>query len=227
MTRRAIAPLICALALAALPDRASAEIRAEIRGGRLVYTSRPPTKPGTQPRQAARSDRPIDRAPAPIAAMVIEASRRHGLDPDLVATVISVESAFDPAAISPKGARGLMQLMPATARRYGVLDPHDPGQNIEGGVSYLKHLIGMFRGNLTLALAAYNAGPGAVERAGGVPPYEETRTYITRIESRYGPLGGARTVEARPSYEPAAAGAIRARRDDDGTIVWTNRAGRR
>lgn len=111
---------------------------------------------------------------APIAA-------RYNLDTELVLRVIEAESGGNPRAVSPKGAMGLMQLMPETARALGVSDPFDPVQNIEGGVRYLSHLLQRFGGDLRLALAAYNAGPGRVQQYGGVPPFPETQRYLERI----------------------------------------------
>lgn len=113
------------------------------------------------------------------------ACQRHGLDYNLVKAVIKAESAFDPGALSPKGAMGLMQLMPETSRGLGVVDPFDPNQNIDGGVRYLKLLLHRFDNNVLLALAAYNAGPEAVEKHGGIPPYEETRNYVRRVLDYY------------------------------------------
>jgi soluble lytic murein transglycosylase-like protein len=112
-------------------------------------------------------------------------ARRHGLDPALVLAVASVESGFRPKAVSPKGAQGLMQLMPATATSLGVADAFDPETNLEGGSRYLAELIALYDGDLTKALAAYNAGPGAVKRHGGVPPYQETRAYVKKVLERY------------------------------------------
>lgn len=110
---------------------------------------------------------------APIAA-------KYGIETEWVLRIIEAESGGNPNAVSPKGASGLMQLMPATARALGVQDPFDPVQNIEGGVRYLRHLLDRF-GDLRLALAAYNAGPGNVERYGGIPPFPETLRYLRRI----------------------------------------------
>lgn len=114
-------------------------------------------------------------------ALIVEHARANRLNPQLVRAVIQAESAFNPRAVSPVGAMGLMQLMPGTARELGVVDPFDPEDNIRGGTKYLRSLLDRFDGEVELALAAYNAGPGAVERYNGVPPYRETRNYVARI----------------------------------------------
>jgi soluble lytic murein transglycosylase-like protein len=124
--------------------------------------------------------------PDELRALAAETARRHGLNPELVLAVVSVESAFRVNAVSPKGAQGLMQLMPATAASLGVSDPLDPQQNLDGGVRHLGSLLTLYRGDLRKALAAYNAGAGAVERYGGTPPYRETRDYVRRVLERYG-----------------------------------------
>ena len=118
-------------------------------------------------------------------ALAAAAARRHGLDPALVAAVVSVESGFRPEAVSRKGAQGLMQLMPGTAASLGVGDPLDPAQNLDGGARHLGQLLTVYGGDLTRALAAYNAGEGAVQRHGGVPPYRETRAYVKKVLERY------------------------------------------
>ena len=117
--------------------------------------------------------------------LVNTASSDHQLSPALVHAVIDIESGGDPSAISVAGAMGLMQLMPGTARGYGVADAFDPYENIEAGCSYLHDLLGRYKGNLDLALAAYNAGPGAVDKYGGVPPYPETQSYVRNVTSLY------------------------------------------
>jgi soluble lytic murein transglycosylase-like protein len=113
------------------------------------------------------------------------AARRHGLDPGLVLAVVSVESAFRPEAVSRKGAQGLMQLMPATAASLGVKDAFDPVENLDGGSRHLGSLLTLYGGDLVNALAAYNAGAGAVARYRGVPPYRETRAYVKKVLERY------------------------------------------
>ena len=132
-------------------------------------------------------------------------AERYKLNPYVVAAVVQVESAFNPRAISRKGARGLMQLLPATARRFGLQrkkDLFNPQKNLEAGVKYLKWLSERFSGDAARVLAAYNAGEGAVERFGGVPPYQETRDYVSRI---FGLLGLVPPAESAPaSLAPGA-----------------------
>jgi soluble lytic murein transglycosylase-like protein len=129
-------------------------------------------------------------APAPAAAsehvpsleeIVLSACSRYGIDPDIIYSLIRAESDFDPKAVSPKGAQGLMQLMPKTATRLGVQNPMDAAANVEGGTRYLQSLLEQYHYDLTKALAAYNAGPERVDQYHGVPPYRETITYINRI----------------------------------------------
>jgi len=124
---------------------------------------------------------------------------RYGVDATFVRAVIQVESDFNPKCVSTKGARGLMQLMPGTARRFGVKDVHDPEQNIRGGVQYLAYLSKLFNNDLSRVLAGYNAGENAVLRYGGIPPYDETSTYVTRaLTVYYGrPHGGAVSFAGR------------------------------
>src|SRR5262245_5647388 len=120
-----------------------------------------------------------------IRSLAIQAAERHGLDPELVLAVVSVESGFRPEAKSPKGAQGLMQLMPATASELGVKNAFDPAENLDGGSRYLGALLTLYGGDLTRALAAYNAGVKAVDKSKGVPPYRETRQYVQKVLKEY------------------------------------------
>ena len=136
-------------------------------------------KEGSGPRTAASSFN------ASYDSLIRTASGRHSVDADLIRAVIKTESDFNAAARSHKGAMGLMQLMPDTARLHNVLDAFDPGENVEGGVRHLKMLLDRYQGNLELSLAAYNAGSGAVERHRGIPPFAETREYVRRVLQFY------------------------------------------
>jgi soluble lytic murein transglycosylase-like protein len=120
-------------------------------------------------------------APAQLQSLIRSASSANGVSPKLVAAVIDAESHGDPSAVSRVGAEGLMQLMPDTWTQYGVGNPFDPVANIDGGTRYLHDLLQRYRGNIRLAVAAYNAGPGAVDAAHGIPPYAETRAYVDRV----------------------------------------------
>lgn len=128
---------------------------------------------------------PLGAATLSLDGEIRDAARRAALDPELVAAVVQVESNYRPEATSPKGAMGLMQVVPSTAAECGIHDPYHAVNNLMGACDCLRKLINRYRGNLKLALAAYNAGPGNVERYGGIPPFRETREYVTRVLSLY------------------------------------------
>lgn len=133
-------------------------------------------------------DEVVEEVAAPggdLPALVARAAQRHGLDPDLVRAVVAVESGFRPEAVSPKGAQGLMQLMPATAAELGVRDAFDPAQNLDAGTRHLGSLLTLYGGDVARALAAYNAGAKAVDRSHGIPPFRETQEYVRRVLQRY------------------------------------------
>lgn len=190
----------CALGVVALlaagmlvASAAGAEVRVEKRadGRFLVFNVPRGARPGPDATRGFGLAAPAVRttAPAPDAATLALLIDRHsgdqGLDPQLVRAVIEVESDFDHTARSRKGAMGLMQLMPGTAAVLAVDDPYDPAQNVRGGTAYLRRLLDRYGGSLELGLAAYNAGPEAVDHHGGIPPYRETRDYVRRVLRLY------------------------------------------
>lgn len=148
------------------------------RGSVPVYTKKASCDPKWQPWVASR-------APDWIEDIVDDLAPTYGLDPHLVMSVMAVESRFQVKARSHKNAQGLMQLIPGTARRFGVSKPYDAHQNIRGGMKYLQWLLDYFEGDVSLALAGYNAGENAVDRHGGIPPYDETRNYVKRVKAVY------------------------------------------
>jgi soluble lytic murein transglycosylase-like protein len=169
--------LVLILVLILVPVEAAAGVKIKVLedGSQVMYNDRPAKRTWTpQPRPTSVPRSEIDG--------FIEAhARRQQLDPDLVRAVIQVESAFQPWAESNKGAMGLMQLMPETARVLSVEDPWDPNENLRGGTIYLRHLLDRFGGQLELALAGYNAGPENVDRYGGIPPFDETVAYVEKV----------------------------------------------
>lgn len=176
----------------------------------------------------------------PFRPLIESAAERHGVDPLLVEALAGIESAFDPEAVSSVGAIGLMQVMPATAAQVDCHDPYDPASNIEAGTRWLARLLDLFGGDQRLAIAAYNAGEGAVQRAGGIPPYPETRRHVAKV-LRYLSLRNGEPVKMEPDMQRFAAEApifvspqgrvrlpaappqtITARRDASGRLVFTN-----
>jgi soluble lytic murein transglycosylase-like protein len=183
-------------------------VRVDVRSGRLVRTAAMASSSG---RAASGTHAWADLATA-LDDYVRQTAERYQVDPSLVRSVIEVESNYNPAAVSPKGAQGLMQLMPQTSRRFAVKNAFSPWENIDGGVRYLKYLLTLY-GNReapeTLALAAYNAGEGAVMKHGGVPPYQETTDYVRKVAKSWkdarAAAGSALQVPAAPeaaAYRP-------------------------
>jgi soluble lytic murein transglycosylase-like protein len=164
-----------------------------------------------------RSRPAVDMGRDGVEKIVREASDRHRVDPALVRAVIETESNWNPKAWSHKGAGGLMQLIPTTAQRYGAYDVFNPQQNIDAGVKHLKWLLERYNGNLDLALAAYNAGEGAVDRAHGVPAYRETRDYVQKVQNAYFRPGSGRLADAYVNPH-----AIHRDVTADGRIIFTN-----
>jgi soluble lytic murein transglycosylase-like protein len=154
----------------------------------LTPVGRPPTKPNfattlsaAQKSNAIHPPRPPGGEALPFQGLIESAARKYGVRPALLAAVVKQESNFNPAAKSGAGAKGLTQLMDATARGLGVTDAFDPAQSLDGGARFLGGLLKRFKGNESLALAAYNAGPGAVQKYGGIPPYQETQRYVPKV----------------------------------------------
>ena len=200
MFRRALSTLLSALALAAVAQPALADIYMFTDDKGVVHFTNIPSndkryrlvrkEEGTSPQARAAGlpqvVLPREESIRRYASMIESASRTHGVDVALVHAVISAESGYNPGAISRAGARGLMQLMPDTARRFGVQNIMDPAENIHGGTKYLRELLTLFNGNMELAVAAYNAGENAVIRAGHrIPPYAETVSYVPKVLGFY------------------------------------------
>jgi soluble lytic murein transglycosylase-like protein len=201
--KRSLCFLLVVLTLG-LASPASAQIYSwRDADGKLVLSDRPRTDKGGMSTYAVKGATTV-RATKPLVqsnksaqydASINEHSTRMGVSADLVRAVIQVESAFNPKAVSTKGAMGLMQLMPATAQELGVDNPFEPDQNIRGGVAYLKRLLVRYDNRVELALAAYNAGMGNVEKYGDVPPFAETRNYVKKI------TGAAPSAPANAIYK--------------------------
>jgi soluble lytic murein transglycosylase-like protein len=178
-TRLSVWMMALAVAAPAVPLAAQVRLTVNAEGRKVIFNE--------APAQRARrfADHLVPVPDAELEVLLDRHSQAQSLDRKLVHAVIQVESGFNQRARSQKGAMGLMQLIPATASRYQVQDPYDPDENMRGGTQYLRHLIDRFPGRLDLAVAAYNAGPGAVERYNGIPPYRETRDYVQRVLTLY------------------------------------------
>jgi soluble lytic murein transglycosylase-like protein len=164
--------------------------------------------------------RALDRlatVPQVLDKIVVEAAEKHRVDPALVRALITAESNWNTGALSDKGAQGLMQLIPSTARLMGVANPFDPEQNVNGGVRYLRMLLERYNGDVTKSLAAYNEGPGAVDRFGGVPNYRETRDYVRKVTSTY-----YATSNGEHAVELESENRIYRATDSGGRLIFTN-----
>jgi soluble lytic murein transglycosylase len=161
----------------------------------------------------------LSRGLRAFAHIIRAAAERHGVDTRLVEAIVQTESAGNPTAVSPKGARGLMQLMPERAAELGVRDSFDPAQNVDGGVRHMRDLLQRFGGDVTLALAAYNAGEAAVRSYGGVPPFAETREYVRRVRAMY---DGGMSLAPRTVALVTAPQRIYRNVAEDGTLTFTN-----
>lgn len=180
MTKKGISVLAW-IFLALWPALGDAQVRLGVsaEGRKIIYNE------GLQQRTRRLSDKLVPIPDAEVQIAIDRHAEAQSLDPKLVRAVIQVESGYNQKARSHKGAMGLMQLMPGTASQLNVQNPYDPDENVGGGTRYLRHLMDRFPGRIDLAVAAYNAGPGAVERYNGIPPYRETRDYVRRVLALY------------------------------------------
>ena len=188
--------------------------------GNIVFTNTPSQK-DVKPVPRMRggpAQRSVTLPATPYDPYIEMVARENNVDPTLVKAVALVESGFNPKAVSSAGAKGLMQLMPSTAKRYGISDLHDPYQSLRAGAAHLRDLLDEYDGNVTLALAAYNAGSGAVKKYGGVPAYQETQQYVKKVQAKMG-----RTPRKNEGRLVSAKGAkIEMRVHPDGTVVLSN-----
>ena len=212
----------------ATPRRITTVVRADERSGRLVRSV------VVTPKLIAAQTLPTAADPFPtepvavygMETMIDRIAEEQAVEGPLVHSVIKAESNYNPFAISPKGAQGMMQLIPATARRFGVSNSFNPKQNVEGGVRYLRYLLELYKGDYPKAIAAYNAGEAAVARYGGIPPYPETRNYVLQVAKnlkvarqhaggKAKPAAPARLETAQATYNP-----IRASVSEDGKVYY-------
>ena len=234
-----ITAALCTAIGAALPARAQLSYYVDEQGN-IVYTNDAlPRKASTEKAAGEKSSagsnlngnglglRAANSVPAPsfgqalapdvLHQLVQETAQKHNVDPKLVSAVISTESNWNTSAVSRKGAQGLMQLVPETAQHFGVYNPFDPAQNVDAGVRYLSMLLERYNGDLPKALAAYNAGPSAVDRWGGVPDYRETREYVRKVTSSYFQPGSEHKSPWRAAPKP-----IYRTTTDNGRVLFTN-----
>jgi soluble lytic murein transglycosylase-like protein len=208
--------------------RSATTVRADLRTGRLVRVEAVAPRPMVPRPVVGRTVAPVvvnSAVPAQagdLDGLIEDASRRHDVDPMLVHSVIRVESNYNPRAVSPKGAQGLMQLIPATARRFGVSNSFDTKANIEAGVKYLRYLQDAF-GDDRLALAAYNAGEGAVMKYGDIPPFAETEAYVQRVGKFYGEAKRRQGAQTAPAPVQPEFRQLQVIRDDAGRYVLRTR----
>ena len=220
--RRQAGPLSLALALAAafVPTRASCQGHIALivdSAGRAIYVNAEAPESGAAKPSGAKPFAakpfawsgatpflPALPASTDLRDLAGKTARSLQVDPRLVDAVIQVESGYNARARSPKGALGLMQLIPPTASRFGVSNPFDPADNLRGGVSYLGHLLTRFGGNVPMSLAAYNAGEGAVLKEGGIPPFPETREYVRKVAAAYAPAANSRNSLAQGRWDSTA-----------------------
>ena len=229
----AITLIMCALS--AIPAHAQLSSYVD-ESGNVVFTnpaSLPESTATTKPRPAAgvTTVKPAaavaalparPTAPAELATLVQKTAEKHHVDAKLVRAVISTESNWNASAVSRKGALGLMQLIPTTAQRLGVGNAFDPAQNVDAGVRYLGMLLERYNGDLSRTLAAYNAGPGAVDRFGGVPNFRETRNYVEKVTANYFKPDSTGPGLIAPSFVPQAPPPIYRKVEADGRVVFTN-----
>jgi hypothetical protein len=226
----------------AAPTRMTSVVHSDMRTGKLVRsvvvssrvlnqrTIAPPVLAPRVVETAVPAAQPPIDSPTGIGELVERIAAEHSLPPQLIHAVIKAESNYNPTAISPKGALGLMQLIPSTARRFGVTHVFDPVENIQGGARYLKYLLGLYEDNTPLALAAYNAGEAAVAKYNGIPPFAETQNYVIQVEKNLQRLAAA--AQAKPAPEPVTQTAppppsgpthVKEVMDPDGTVRYVSR----
>ena len=232
--RRARALLVSLAALASVPTATRPDLFGRRNAAKGVENIDQP-QPGSPllgdlPPEVPLPDESTPEGRELYESIIQEAANLHGVDEDLVRAVIQTESGFDPQAVSRVGAKGLMQMMPATAKRMGVEDPFDPRENIMGGVKYLRMLLDMFQGDVSLAVAGYNAGEHAVVRHNGVPPYRETQGYVRKIlgllaggSPRVAPVAASTAAPAvQPVKPPAKPSVIYKWRDSQGRVFLSD-----